>query len=214
MNKFGWTLALTLLLAGCEPSFKEEYQATLKELETTKAALAVAEERLKAADNEIRHNIFSLMRRASNHLRSQEIEPNKLNQYAQELSVHIDSYQQLNSTDDHVSITAVFYANKLDQISDLREQTSQVYDRRFTECLRGIGTQQNKHELSNMLCEVQADVAKEDLESQLHASVKALLTITEAQLEAGRRSTSSAITANELEKRFKSLVAENKEKTS
>lgn len=206
-------LVALVLLTGCEPSFKAEYEATLKELENTKVALAQAEERLKAADNEIRHKIFSLMRRSSNHIQSQDLQTSKLNQYTQELGVHIDSYTQLNEAEDHVSITANFFADKLDRIADLRGDAELVYDRRFTECLRGIGNQQqSKNELSNMLCEVQADVAKEELEVELNASIHALLQISEAQLKAGRRGSSSTTTRQELDSQFRQLVAEFKEK--
>lgn len=211
MQKLVLIVISALLLSGCEPSFKEEYEATLKELETTKAALAEAQEKLKSADNEIRHNLFTLMRRASNHLQSTDIEASRLKEYSQELVVHSESYLQLNPEADHVSTTAVFYAKQLESITTLLVESKQVYDRRFTECLRGIGNkQQSKNDLSNMLCEVQADVAKEDIEADLEASIKALATIFEEQLKAGRQASSSNVELKALEKRFRQLVEENK----
>lgn len=215
MKRMAFVLIMLSLLSACEPSFKEEYEATKKELESTKAALAEAQDKLKAADNEIRHKIFTLIRRASNHLKSTDIEIDKLNQYAQELGVHIDSYAQLNEQPDHVSITAIFFTSKLDLINDLISQSRSIYNRRFNECLRGIGNeQQNKNELSNMLCEVQADVAKEEITKELEGSIYALQKITEEQLKAGRQSGSSNTQPKALEKEFQQLVSQQKESGS
>ncbi len=208
-------LIFCFLLAGCEPSFKEEYEATLKELQNTQAKLDEALEKLRAADSEIRHNIFTLMRRASNHLRSNDIEINRIKSLSQELLVHIESYVQLNKEADHVSVTASFYANKLQNITDLLQESRLVYDRRFNECLRGIGNkQQSKNELSNMLCEVQADVAREALNENLHASIYALSAIFEEQLKIGRQGSSAQTQTKTLEQRFRQLITESQEKTT
>lgn len=200
-------------LSGCEPSFKEEYESTLKELQKTQTELHEAKEKLRAADSEIRHNIFTMMRRASNHLRSTLIETNRIKTLSQELTLHIESYLQLSPEPDHVSVTAIFFADKLEQIIQLLQESKSAYDRRFTECLRGIGTQQNsKNDLSNMLCEVQADVAKDAIQTSLEGSIFALTNIFEEQVKVGRQGSSSDIQPKALDQRFRQLVTQGQEK--
>ena len=199
-------IAAVFLLSGCEPSFKEEYEATLKELEATKQALAVAQTKLKAADNEMRHKIFTLIRRTNNHLQTSNLDLPLLSQTGQELKVHIDSYNQLTGQSDHVSVTAEFYYRKLDTIRELLKNSRSTYDRRYNECLTTLGNKGNKNELSSMLCEVQADVAKQKLSDELNASIKALLFVAENQVQAGRQGSSANRSPADLEQEFKAKV--------
>ena len=195
-----------LLLSGCEPSFKEEYERTLKELEATKEALEVAQQRLKATDNEIRHNIFSLIRRSNTHLLTDKLDLTQINQTAQELQVHIDSYRQLSNQTDHVSVTSEFYLGKLTTIHQLLRDSRSAYNRQFNECLTGIEGKGGKNELSSMLCEVQADVAKQVFSDKLDASIKALVAVTKHQVKAGRQADSTTASTADLERRFKDEV--------
>ncbi len=191
-----------LLLAGCEPSFKAEYEAVKKELAITKIELAAAHKKLKAADNEIRHKIFSLIRSANNHLQSTDIDLANLDRIQQEIQVHIDSYSQLSEQQDHVSITANFYRKKLISVMEVLRNSRSTYNRRYNECLSSMDEKGSKNELGGMLCEVQADMAKETLARELDANIKALLKVSAQQLQAGRRAASSNTSTAELEASF------------
>ncbi|MEH6624972.1 MAG: hypothetical protein V7739_00870 [Motiliproteus sp.] len=193
---------IALLLAGCEPSFKDEYEAVKKELAATKLELTAAHEKLKAADNEIRHKIFSLIRSANNHLQSTDIDMSALNRIQQELQVHIDSYTQLTAQQDHVSITSNFYREKLISVMEILKNSRLTYNRRYNECLSSMDEKGGKNDISSMLCEVQADMAKEALTKELKANIKALLTVSDQQLLAGRRAASSTTSTAELETLF------------
>ncbi|OMH30265.1 hypothetical protein [Motiliproteus sp. MSK22-1] len=199
-------IAAIFLISGCEPSFKEEYESTLKELEETKKALGIAQQRLKAADNEIRHNIFSLIRKSNTHLLTDKLDLAQIDQIAQELQVHIESYQQLAGQTDHVSVTSEFYLGKLTVIYDLIRNSRAAYNRQFNECLTGIESKGGKNDLSSMLCEVQADVARQEFNNKLDASIKALLVVTKQQVQAGRQAASTTASSADLEQRFKAEV--------
>ncbi len=193
-----------LLISACEPTFKQEYEATKLELEATKLALSQARQQLKAADNEIRHKIFTLIRRANTHLQSPDIELSKLKQYEQELQVHIDSYAQLNDAPDHVSETAAFYRAKLETIRNLLSNSRSAFNRRYNECVNAIDSKGgSQNELSAMLCEVQADVAQQALSNELDTTIKSLLFVTEQQLQAGRQGDSSSASQATLEAQFR-----------
>ena len=198
------TLA-ALLTVGCEPSFKAEYEAVKQELDLTKQALAEAQEKLKAADNEIRHKIFTLIRSANNRLQTTDVDLSELNRIIQEMQVHRDSYTQLNSDQDHVAVTSSFYLDKLEAVVELIGQSRSTYNRRYNECLAGLEEKGGKNDLSGMLCDVQADMAKQTLANEVDAYIEALLAVTEKQLKAGRRAASSDSTLNQLESDFNSL---------
>ncbi len=191
-----------LLISGCEPSFKAEYEAVKQELAVTKLALEKANQKLKAADNEIRHKIFSLIRNGNNNLQSTDIDLAILNRIRQEMQVHIDSYTQLSKQPDHVSITANFYHKKLATVIEVIRNSRSTYNRRYNECLSSMQEDGSKNELSGMLCDVQADMAKETLVRELKANISALLKISGQQLEAGRRAASSTTSQQELEAQF------------
>ncbi len=199
-------LATALILSGCEPSFKEEYQATLKELEVTRQALVAAQEKLKAADNEIRHKIFTLIRQSNKELQASTPDAGQLGQINRQMQVHIDSYTQLNGNSDHVATTAGFYNEKLSEIRDLLTLSRTTYDRRFNECLATLDSKANSRELGTMLCEVQADVARQDMATQFEALVKSLLFIADKQLQAGRQANSSSASPSDLEAEFQSRL--------
>ncbi|MCW8886283.1 MAG: hypothetical protein OQK12_13685 [Motiliproteus sp.] len=198
------TLA-TFLMVGCEPSFKEEYEAVKQELEATQLALADAQQKLKAADNEIRHKIFTLIRSANNRLQSPDIDLSEINRIVQEMQVHRDSYTQLNTEQDHVAATSEFYLDKLEAVVELIAKSRSTYNRRYNECLAGMEETGGKNDLSGMLCDVQADMAKQALANEVDAYIEALLAIGQKQLKAGRRSNSSKSTIEQLESEFNSL---------
>jgi len=168
--------------------------------------LAVTKKKLQAADNEIRYKIFALLRKTNTHLQTSNLDLPLLRQITQELQVHIDSYRQLTDQSNHVTITAEFYHKKLEIIRELARNSRTTFDRRFNECLTGLDSKGGKNDLSTMLCEVQADVAKQELSKELDASIRALRLVSEQQVKAGRRANSSTISASELEIKFKERV--------
>lgn len=208
-----WLLATVLLISGCEPSYKEDYEALKRELEVTRQELLAVREQLKATNNEIRHRIFTLIRRSNTHLRQNlgDIEFERLREYMQEMQVHIDSYQQLNTEPDHVSSTANFYQKKLQQVNNLLKDSRSAYNRQYNQCKSSI---EGRGDVSTMLCEVQADMAKQELQTELLASIEALEQITNRQIKAGRHSDSSTVRLADLEQQFRSLVAELKQQSS
>lgn len=192
-----------LLLSGCINSYEEEYRAALKELEATQQALAEAQQKLKAADNEIRHKVFTLARRINTYVQAEQLDLPALEQMSQEMTVHRDSHDQMGDAADLTGVVARFYKDKVDRVIGLRRDSLSAYDRQYTACLSDLDAKGGKNQLGTMLCEVQADVAKHDLEMRQQATVRALLKVGEALLKS-RSERGPAASDTEVERRFQS----------
>ena len=205
MDFMRWNLlsiGLVALLLGCAPTYEEEYQAAQKEISALKLELAETQRKLKAADNEIRHKIFTLARRANNFLQASNLDTVELARLQQELAVHLDSYSQLNGNADQVALVARFYRDKLSAIVALQRDATRAYDRQYSSCLSDLDSQGKKNDLSTMLCEVQADVARKNPNEKLLASVTALLSVGRELLDSERLDGVASMSLEQVEERF------------
>lgn len=199
---------LTLLLSGCIDTYEEQYLAAQQEIAALKLELAEARRKLKAADNEVRHKIFTLARRANNYLQSTSFDAVELTRLQQELAVHLDSYTQLNGSADQVALVARFYTAKLSAMLTLQRDATRAYDRQYNSCLSDLDGQGKKNELSTMLCEVQADVARKDPLEKLNASIAAVLSVGKGLLDSDRQEGVAAMSLEQLEQQFQARLAE------
>ncbi|WP_210395610.1 hypothetical protein [Motiliproteus sediminis] len=201
-------LLITTLLAGCAPSFEEEYKAAQAEIASLKQQLAETQRKLRAADNEVRHKIFTLARRANNYLQSTTFDAAEIDRLHKELLVHLDSYTQLNGAADQVALVARFYTDKLDTILTLRKDAMRAYDRQYNACLSDLDSSGKKSDISTMLCEVQADVARKDPSTKLLASTAALIEVGRELLDSERQDGTASMSLEQAENRFQGRIDE------
>jgi len=171
------------LLSACGPNFEAEYHATKEELLQVKLQLAEMQKKLSAADHETRGKIFSLARRANTHLQATTLDNNLISSVQQEMALLVDSYAQLNDSQDITALTAQFYTQKLALILELNRGRIHAYDRQYTACLSDLDSQGKKNELSTMLCEVQADAAARTPRQQYQANLAAILVLGQKLLD-------------------------------
>ncbi len=201
--------SVILLLSACGPTFEAEYQATQKELHQVKQQLAEMQKKLSAADHETRSRIFSLARRANTHLQATALDSTLIGSVQQEMALLVDSYAQLNDSQDITALTAQFYNHKLTLILELNRSRIQAYDRQYTACLSDLESQGKKNELSTMLCEVQADAAARKPRLQYQANLAAILRVGQKLLD--DRRTDNRLDQQQLDNLYSAEV--NKAKT-
>ena len=204
MFRIALLLLLSTLIGACSPSYEAEYNATLQELEATKQQLAILKQKLDNADHETRSKIYTLVRRASNHLKAEELDTAIVDMIQQELSLLSDSYNQLNNKTDLTAITAQFYSDKLQLILELKQQSARAYDRQYTACLAGLDSSGSKNDLSTMLCEVQANAAGRQPQQQFNANLIAFKQQSK-QLMAARKDNIS-VSAKQFESQYHEVV--------
>lgn len=197
-------LLFSALIGACSPSYEAEYNAALQELEATKHQLAILQQKLDNADHETRSKIYTLVRRASNHLKAEEIDTAIVDMIQQELSLLSDSYSQLNNETDLTAVTAQFYSDKLQLILELKQQSSRAYDRQYTACLADLDSSGNKNDLSTMLCEVQANAAGRQPQQQFSAHLMAFKQQSK-HLKTARQDDSS-VSTQQLENQYRAVV--------
>ena len=207
-------ILLASLLSGCIDTYEEQYLAAQQEISTLKSELAEARRKLKAADNEVRHKIFTLARRANNYLQAPTLDLAELDRMQQELSVHLQSYSQLNGTADQVALVAGFYRDKLAAILALQRDAARAFDRQYSSCLSDLDSQGKKNDLSTMLCEVQADVARKEPNEKLQATTAALLSVGRGLLDSERLDGVASMSAEKAEALFQRRLTDISKKTA